>query len=157
MAFKIIDLDKFLKEDYEEDEPVEGMEGAEEQLTSLADMPDDIDDEDAAVPMTDVGFEMESDGNDGYFITYDGKPICSVFITCKGQPADMTTVENPSDCVATIGGVVDELKSEEYLKKLEEMGFKVEGEIVADHLGEELPEELPESAMVDRGNKYLED
>ena len=156
MSFKINDLDKYLTEDMYEDEPIdpETLAGAEEQLASLASVPEDADTEEASIPVSDVGFEMERE-DDGYFITHDGKPVCFVVLTCNGQPADMETITNPAECVATIGGVIDELKSEEYKKKLEEMGFKVEGDFVNHNLGENLPESV--NTLVDQSMRWMEE
>jgi hypothetical protein len=165
MSFKITDLDPYLKENFEDEDENTTDVGAE--MEKFADVPEeDLEGEEGAIPAeaSEVAgeFEMESGDVDGaYYITYDGKPVCSVTILCNGEPQDMATLDNPSECIAEIGGVVDELKSEEYGKKLEEMGFKVEGDFVNHNLNQELPEEpiTTESTnpLVDQSMKWMEE
>ena len=129
MSFKIDDLDKFIKEGYEED-PTEPSndEAIAAELSKLADVPEsETGEEEDTIPSEEAdvvdGFEMIPEDN-GYKITLAGQTVCFVKIKCKGQIVDMETVENPSECVAEISNVVDEEKTAEYQKKLEGMGIK---------------------------------
>jgi hypothetical protein len=132
MSFKINDLDKFMTEDFEDDESeianIAGEESIAREMGKLADVPEnETGDEEDAIPPEEAdvvnGFEMEPEG-EGYLITYLGEPICFVVISCQGKPVDMETIEKPSECVAVFSNVIDSVKTLEYKEKLEGMGIK---------------------------------
>lgn len=163
MAFKITDLDKFLKEDYNDfDDPTAEWEDVgskpdiEGQMEKFADVPEDeVSDEEGAIPPEaaeeEGGFEMESDG-EGYFVSQDGEGICSVTILCDGEPVDMATLEDPSKCYAEISNVLNPEKTEAYKDNLLRKGFNIKEEQLE-------IKELPESKnhLIDISNKWLEE
>ena len=158
MAFKINDLDKFLTEDYEDfDEPTNAdIEG---EMEKFADVPEsDVEGEEGAVPSEAAeegnGFEMEQEGDGKYIITQEDNYVCRVELSCQGNPIDMATVENPSECEAKFSAVERVLEANVYAKKLEDMGFKI---IDIDNLND--VENLPESKnyLIDTSNRLLED
>lgn len=124
MAFKISDLEKFIKEGIDDEfEDAPSDIGAE--FEQFADAPED---EDPEVPIqaseVDDAFELDP-SKDGYDVSKNGRFVCCVSIMCNGEVVDISEVIDPSKCTAIITDVAVSGMAEEYKAKLESMGYSV--------------------------------